>query len=53
MPFRFVPRGEVPHHDHAMLRAIGTAAIFGPGTKLPPAGREVMRLLDERTDHAA
>ena len=45
--------GVVPHQDYEMLRAAGAAAIFGPGTKLPLAGREVMRLLDERSDHVA
>jgi methylmalonyl-CoA mutase len=39
--------GVVPQQDYAALRAAGAAAIFGPGTKLPAAGREVMRLLAE------
>jgi methylmalonyl-CoA mutase len=39
--------GVVPQQDYAALRAAGAAAIFGPGTKLPFAGREVMRLLAE------
>jgi methylmalonyl-CoA mutase len=37
--------GVVPQQDYDALRAAGAAAIFGPGTKLPFAGREVMRLL--------
>jgi methylmalonyl-CoA mutase len=45
--------GVVPHQDYDMLRAAGAAAIFGPGTKLPQAGREVMRLIEDRIDHAA
>ncbi len=44
--------GVVPHQDYDMLRAAGAAAIFGPGTKLPQAGREVMRLIEDRIDHA-
>ena len=39
--------GVVPQQDYEALRAAGAAAIFGPGTKLPAAGREVMRLLAE------
>jgi methylmalonyl-CoA mutase len=45
--------GVVPQQDYNLLRAAGAAAIFGPGTKLPLAGREIMRLLDDRLDHAA
>ena len=37
--------GVVPQQDYDALRAAGAAAIFGPGTKLHVAGREVMRLL--------
>jgi len=44
--------GVVPPQDYAALRAAGAAAIFGPGTKLPAAGREIMRLMDERFGHA-
>ena len=44
--------GVVPKHDYAVLRAAGAAAIFGPGTKLPLAGREIIRLLADRLDHA-
>ena len=44
--------GVVPQQDYDALRAAGAAAIFGPGTRLPAAGREIMRLLNERLDHA-
>jgi methylmalonyl-CoA mutase len=44
--------GVVPPQDYAALQAAGAAAIFGPGTKLPSAGREIMRLLNERFGHA-
>ncbi|MDD2763702.1 MAG: methylmalonyl-CoA mutase [Opitutaceae bacterium] len=43
--------GVVPQQDYDVLRAAGAAAIFGPGTRLPAAGREIMRLLNERLDH--
>ncbi len=43
--------GVVPPQDYAALQAAGAVAIFGPGTKLPGAGREVMRLLNERFGH--
>jgi methylmalonyl-CoA mutase len=43
--------GVIPPPDFEALRAAGAAAIFGPGTRLPDAGREVMRLLNERLGH--
>jgi methylmalonyl-CoA mutase len=42
----------IPAQDHDALRSAGVAAIFGPGAKLPAAGREIMRLLNERLGHA-
>jgi methylmalonyl-CoA mutase len=44
--------GVIPQQDYAALRAAGVAAIFGPGTRLPDTGREIMRLLNERLGHA-
>ena len=38
--------GVIPPQDHAMLREAGVAAIFGPGTNIPTAAREVLSLLD-------
>ncbi|HUJ43625.1 MAG TPA: methylmalonyl-CoA mutase [Opitutaceae bacterium] len=43
--------GVIPLQDHDALRTAGVAAIFGPGTKLPAAAREVLRLLNERLGH--
>ena len=37
--------GVIPEGDHAMLRASGVSAIFGPGTVIPVAAREVLGLL--------
>jgi methylmalonyl-CoA mutase len=44
--------GVIPQQDYEALRAAGAAAIFGPGTRLPAAGREIMRLLNERLGRA-
>ena len=44
--------GVIPQQDYEALRAAGVAAIFGPGTRLPDTGREIMRLLNERLGHA-
>ncbi len=44
--------GVIPQQDYEALRAAGVAAIFGPGTRLPATGREIMRLLNERLGHA-
>jgi len=40
--------GVIPAGDHEELRAAGVAAVFGPGTNIPKAAAEVMRLLRER-----
>jgi methylmalonyl-CoA mutase len=37
--------GVIPPQDHDLLRAAGVAAIFGPGTNIPEAASEVLRLL--------
>jgi methylmalonyl-CoA mutase len=42
---RVVCGGVIPPGDHAALREAGVAAIFGPGTNIPQAAREVLRLL--------
>ena len=44
--------GGLPPQGHQAPRAAGVAAIFGPGTRLPDTGREIMRLLNERLGHA-
>jgi len=40
--------GVIPAGDHEELRSAGVAAVFGPGTNIPKAAAEVMRLLRER-----
>jgi methylmalonyl-CoA mutase len=37
--------GVIPPQDHEALRAAGVAAIFGPGTNIPIAARQVLDLL--------
>ncbi len=38
--------GVVPAQDYAYLQAAGVAAVFGPGTNIPVAAAEVLRLID-------
>ncbi len=40
--------GVIPPRDHEALRAAGVAAIYGPGTNIPQAAREVLELLEQR-----
>jgi methylmalonyl-CoA mutase len=40
--------GVIPPQDHDVLRAAGVAAIFGPGTNIPAAARQVLTLLRSR-----
>jgi methylmalonyl-CoA mutase len=40
--------GVIPPQDHAMLRSAGVAAIYGPGTNIPEAAGEVLRLIKNR-----
>ncbi len=40
--------GVIPPQDHAMLSAAGVAAIYGPGTNIPLAAGEVLRLIRNR-----
>jgi methylmalonyl-CoA mutase len=37
--------GVVPPQDHDALRAAGVSAIFGPGTPIPQAASEILRLI--------
>ena len=39
--------GVIPAQDYASLRAVGVAAIYGPGTNIPQAAREVIELISE------
>ncbi len=38
--------GVIPPTDYPFLRASGVAAIFGPGTRIPNAVDEVLKLLE-------
>ncbi len=40
--------GVIPPQDHAMLKAAGVAAIYGPGTNIPLAAGEVLQLIRNR-----
>jgi methylmalonyl-CoA mutase len=40
--------GVIPPQDYDALRAAGVAAIFGPGTNIPAAARQVIDLLRSR-----
>jgi methylmalonyl-CoA mutase len=40
--------GIVPPRDHAFLRAAGVAAVFGPGTPIPRAARQVLAVIRAR-----
>ncbi|MEO1000184.1 MAG: methylmalonyl-CoA mutase [Pseudomonadota bacterium] len=37
--------GVIPHQDYAFLKSKGVKAIFGPGTNIPTAAREVLDLI--------
>jgi len=45
--------GVIPARDYAFLKKEGVAAIFGPGTNIPDAAREVLKLIRTRTKSAA
>ena len=45
--------GVIPPNDYAQLKAAGVSAIFGPGTKIPQAAREVLSAVREKTKVAA
>jgi len=40
--------GVIPPQDYDELRAAGVAAVFGPGTNIPEAAREVLTLIRAR-----
>jgi methylmalonyl-CoA mutase len=40
--------GVIPPCDHAFLKALGVAAVFGPGTNIPDAARRVLDLVRAR-----
>ena len=40
--------GVIPPSDYGYLRERGAAAVFGPGTPIPKAAREVLAVLRRR-----
>ena len=40
-----VAGGVIPPQDYTMLKAAGVAAVYGPGTNIPEAAREVLGLV--------
>ena len=40
--------GVIPPKDYAFLREQGASAVFGPGTPVPEAAREVLRAIRAR-----
>lgn len=40
--------GVIPAQDYEYLYEHGASAIFGPGTKIPEAGKKIMELVNER-----
>ena len=45
--------GVIPPQDYEYLYQQGVACIFGPGTKIPQAAREVLSAVREKTKVAA
>ncbi len=39
--------GVIPQQDYAFLKAAGVKAIFGPGTNIPEAAADILRLIRE------
>lgn len=44
--------GVIPPKDYAALRAVGVAAIYGPGTNIPAAAIELLQLIQARRQAA-
>jgi len=42
-----VAGGVIPPHDYAFLKDLGVACIFGPGTPIPGAAREVLAAISK------
>ncbi len=39
--------GVVPPQDYAMLKKVGVAAVYGPGTNIPQAAAEIIGILED------
>jgi methylmalonyl-CoA mutase len=44
--------GVIPPADHATLREMGVAAVFGPGTVLTTAAEQIVRTLASQLEVA-
>ena len=44
--------GVIPHQDYQFLYNAGVKAIFGPGTNIPDAARDILRLIREARPEA-
>ncbi|SDJ16036.1 methylmalonyl-CoA mutase [Salipiger marinus] len=44
--------GVIPHQDYQFLYDAGVKAIFGPGTNIPDAARDILRLIREARPEA-
>jgi methylmalonyl-CoA mutase len=40
--------GVIPPQDYDFLKAGGVAAIYGPGTNIPAAAGEILRLIEKQ-----
>ena len=40
--------GVIPQQDYEFLKKAGVKAIFGPGTNIPEAASDILRLIRER-----
>ena len=45
--------GVIPAQDHEFLKGEGVAAIFGPGTHIPTAAREILGVIKKQREAAA
>ncbi|MDF0600591.1 methylmalonyl-CoA mutase [Psychromarinibacter sp. C21-152] len=45
--------GVIPHQDYEFLKSAGVKAIFGPGTNIPEAAQEILRLIGSDRKEAA
>ncbi|WP_172296968.1 methylmalonyl-CoA mutase [Pseudoruegeria sp. HB172150] len=45
--------GVIPHQDYDFLKKAGVKAIFGPGTNIPEAAKDILRLISEARKDAA
>jgi methylmalonyl-CoA mutase len=43
--------GVIPHQDYDFLTKAGVKAIFGPGTNIPDAAQDILRLIRQAREH--